>query len=181
MPNLGQNRQFFVLCDLEIWQMTLRTKMAPLLTYFELCASFCSHWWIQTGVTVRKRPIWVKISDFFAHGNLEIWQMTVKNNRVPLLTNYFKLRSSFYSHLWTETWVMVRKHLNWDKIYFDLCDLDLWPLISVEQGYKKWGHPLSWLVTEDDNSTPVYNDSKYLTSSLIEIEPHTAITRILCS
>ena len=30
---------------------------APLLWYFKLCAAFHSHWWIQTGVTVRKRPI----------------------------------------------------------------------------------------------------------------------------
>ena len=27
-------------------------------------AAFRSHWWIQTGVTVRKRPIWVKFDDF---------------------------------------------------------------------------------------------------------------------
>ena len=30
----------------------------------KLCASFHSHWWIQTGVTVRKRPIWIQIDDF---------------------------------------------------------------------------------------------------------------------
>ena len=30
----------------------------------EEVASFCSHWWIQTGVTVRKRPIWDKFDDF---------------------------------------------------------------------------------------------------------------------
>ena len=64
-PNLCQNRQFFVPCDLEIWRMTLKNNRAPLLCYFKLCASFRSHWWIQTGVTVRKRPIWVKIDDFF--------------------------------------------------------------------------------------------------------------------
>ena len=39
-------------------------KRAPLLCYFKLCASFRSHWWIQTGVTVRKRPIWVKFNNF---------------------------------------------------------------------------------------------------------------------
>ena len=39
---------------------------APLLCYFKLCASFCSHWWIQTGVTVWKGPIWVKIGDFLS-------------------------------------------------------------------------------------------------------------------
>ena len=52
---------FFVPCDLEIWQMTLKNNRAPLLCYFKLCASFRSHWWIQTGVTVRKRPLSVKI------------------------------------------------------------------------------------------------------------------------
>ena len=46
------------------WRMTLKNNRAPLLCYFKLCAAFCSHWWIQTGVTVRKRPIWVKFDDF---------------------------------------------------------------------------------------------------------------------
>ena len=140
MLNSGQNRQFFEPCDLEILRMTLENNRAPLLCYFKLCASFRSHWWIQTGVTVRKRPIWVKFDDFlsrvtlkfdgwpwktighlfyatssFVHhfvaigefklelqsGNtqcgsnsailapcdLEIWRMTLKNNRAPLLSN----------------------------------------------------------------------------------------------
>ena len=64
-PNSGQNWKFFVPRDLEIWQMTLKNDGAPLLIYFKLCALFCSYWWNQTGVTVRKNPIWVKISDFF--------------------------------------------------------------------------------------------------------------------
>ena len=54
---------FFVPCDLEIWQMTLKKNRARLRCYFKLFASFCNHWWIQTGVTVRKHPIWVKIDD----------------------------------------------------------------------------------------------------------------------
>ena len=41
---------------------------------------------------------------------------------------------------------------------------------------KKWGHPLSWLVIGDGNSTSVYNDTRYLTSSLTEIEPQAATT-----
>ena len=44
--------------------MTLKNNRAPLLCYFKLCAAFCSHWWIQTGVAVRKRPIWVKFDAF---------------------------------------------------------------------------------------------------------------------
>ena len=46
------------------WNLTFKTNRSPLLCYFKLCASFCSHWWIQTGARVRKRPIWVKFDDF---------------------------------------------------------------------------------------------------------------------
>ena len=126
--------------------MTLKNNRAPLLCYFKLYASFCSHQWIQVGVTVRKRPIWVKIDDFFSRVtlkfavwpwktighlfystssfvhhfvtigvylsyspetpnlgqirrflepcDLEIWRMTLKNNRAPLLC-YFKLCAAF--------------------------------------------------------------------------------------
>ena len=42
--------------------MTLKNNRAPLLWYIKLCASFQSHRWIQTKVTVRKRSIRVKIS-----------------------------------------------------------------------------------------------------------------------
>ena len=66
MLNSGQNWQFFVACDLKIRWMTLKKNRAPLLCCFKLCASFYSHHWIQTGVTVRKRQIWVKIGDYFS-------------------------------------------------------------------------------------------------------------------
>ena len=58
----GSNSTIF----LAVWpcNLTLKNNRAPLLCYFKLCASFRSHWWIQTGVTVRKRPIWVKLDDF---------------------------------------------------------------------------------------------------------------------
>ena len=59
----------FVLCDLKIWRMTLKNNRAPLVCYLKLCASFQSHWW--TGVTVRKRPLWVKIEDFFSRVTLK--------------------------------------------------------------------------------------------------------------
>ena len=62
--NLGQIQRFLELCDLEIWWMTLKNDRAPLLCYIKLCAAFRNHWWIQTGVTVRKHPIWVKFDDF---------------------------------------------------------------------------------------------------------------------
>ena len=46
-----QNRCFFVPWDLEIWQMTLKKNRVPLLCCFTFCASLCSHWWIQTGIS----------------------------------------------------------------------------------------------------------------------------------
>ena len=114
---------------------------------------------------VRKRPIWVKISDvlyrmtlkfdgwpwktighlsfavssfvqhFIAIGefklelqsgnaqfgskltiflacDLEIWWMTLKNYRAPLLSN-IKLYASFHHHMWIQTEVTVRKWLSW--------------------------------------------------------------------
>ena len=68
---LGQNRRFFIYpCDLEIWWMILKNNRALLLCYFKLCASFHSQLWIQTGFTVRKRPIWVKIDDWNRPWNL---------------------------------------------------------------------------------------------------------------
>ena len=60
--NLGQNLWFFVLCDLEIWQMTLKNNRAPLLTCMKLCVLYHRHQSIQTGVTVWKYQIGVKIS-----------------------------------------------------------------------------------------------------------------------
>ena len=71
MPNLGQIRRFLEPCDVEIWRMTLKNNRAPLLCYFKLYASFRSHRWIQAGGTVWKRPIWVKINDFFSRVTLK--------------------------------------------------------------------------------------------------------------
>ena len=70
MLNLGQNRRFFVPCYLESWQMTLTNNRAHLLYYVKLCVSFQSHQWIQTRVTIRKCPIWVKISYFLSRATL---------------------------------------------------------------------------------------------------------------
>ena len=93
MPNLVQIRRFLEPCDLEIWWMTLKNNRAPILCYFKLYASFRSHQWIQAGVTVRKRPIWVKINDFFSRVTLQfdVW---------PGLTieHLFYATSSFVHH-----------------------------------------------------------------------------------
>ena len=129
-PNLGQNRWCFVPCDLEIWWMTLENNRASLLCCFKLCATFHSHWWIQTGVTVRKRPNLGQIRRFLEPCDLAIWCMTLKNNRAPLLC-YFKLYASFRSHQWIQAGVTVRKRPIWVKI--DDCfsrvtlQFEVWP------------------------------------------------------
>ena len=63
---LDSNHQFFRPCDSEIWWMTLQNKRAPLLCYFKLCASFRTHWWIQTWVTVRNAQFGSKSTIFWA-------------------------------------------------------------------------------------------------------------------
>ena len=70
--------------------MTLQNNRAHLQCYFKLCASFCTHWWIQTWVTVQKRPIWVKIDNFFSRA-------TFKLDRWPWKT----IGHLFYSELVT--------------------------------------------------------------------------------
>ena len=110
---------------LEIWRMTLKNNRAPLLCCFKPRASFHSHWWIQTGVTVRKRPIWFKIDDFFRRVTLKcnVWHW--KNNRAPLLSN-IKLYASFHHHMWIQTGVTVRKRLSGVMTSVTLT-FDLWP------------------------------------------------------
>ena len=106
-------------CPVWPWNLTDDIEIqnrATLLCCFKLSVSFRSNWWIQTGV--RKRQIWVKI-DVFYPCDLEIWRMTLKNNRAPLLSNT-KLCASFHHHMWIKIRVTV-------KLGFDLCDLDLWP------------------------------------------------------
>ena len=55
--------------------MTLKNNRAPLQCYFKHCASFRSHQWFQTGDTVRKRLIWVKIDNFYSRVTLQfdVW------------------------------------------------------------------------------------------------------------
>ena len=79
--------------DLEIWWMTLENNRAPLLCCFKLCAVFLSHWWIQTGVTVRKCPIWVKFDDFESRATLKFDGWPCKT-----IGHIFYATSSFVHH-----------------------------------------------------------------------------------
>ena len=119
---LDSNHRFCSPCHLEIWWMTSKDYSTPLLHYIKLCASSQTPRWIQTGVTVRKRSIRVKIGVFCPVWPW-IWSMTLKNNRAPLLC-YFKLYASFHHHMWIQTGVTVQKQLSCVMN----CDLDLWPM-----------------------------------------------------
>ena len=87
------NHRFFVPCDLEIWWMALENNRAPLLYDIKLCASFQIHRWIQIGITVRKRSIWVKIGNFLS-------RVTFKFDRWHRKTieHLFYVASSFVYH-----------------------------------------------------------------------------------
>ena len=52
-----------------------------------------------------------QIGRFLEPCDLEIWRMTLKNNRAPLLSN-IKLYASFHHHMWIQTGVTVRKRLS---------------------------------------------------------------------
>ena len=64
-----------------------------------------------------------QIRRFLEPCDIEIWRMTLKNNRTPLLSN-IKLYASFHHHMWTQTWVTVRKRLSW---VVTSVTFDLWP------------------------------------------------------
>ena len=135
-PNLGRIRRFLEPCDLEIWRMTLKNNRAPLLSIIKLYASSHHHMWIQTGVTLRKRFSWVVTSvtltfdlwpwPFYLEPcDLEIWRMTLKNNRAPLLS-IIKLYASSHHHMWIQTGVTLRKRFSWVVTSVTLT-FDLWP------------------------------------------------------
>ena len=78
---------------------------------------------ILTGVTVRKRPIWVKIGVF-----CPVWPWNLKDDlekqfgTSPMLLQAFCIISSPYMN---SNWSYSSETA---KLVFDLCDLDLWPL-----------------------------------------------------
>ena len=87
------NRPFFSPCDLQIWWMASKNNRAPLLHYIKLCASFQIHQWIQTGLTVWKHSVWVKMDDFLSHETFKYYGWSWK-----ILRHLFHATSSFVHH-----------------------------------------------------------------------------------
>ena len=77
--------------------------------------------WSYSPETPNLGQIW----RFLEPCDLEIWRMTLKNNRAPLLGN-IKLYASFHHHMWIQTGVTVRKRLSWVVTSVTLT-FDLWP------------------------------------------------------
>ena len=83
-----------------------------------------------------------QIQRFLAPCDLEIWRMTLKNNREPLLSN-IKLYISFHHHKWIQTGVTVRKRLSWVVTSVTLTfDLWRWPFA--------WTLPWSVVITPEN-------------------------------
>ena len=69
----------------------IKNNRTPILYYIKPCTSFQSHGWIQSGATVWKRSIRVKIGDFF------LYRVTLKFYKWPRETSahVFYATSSF--------------------------------------------------------------------------------------
>ena len=78
-----------IFCAMWPWNLT---DMAPLLTYFKLCASLRSHWWIQTGVEVWNTQ--------FGSKSTILSPVTLKFGRWPWKTiwNIFYATSNYVHH-----------------------------------------------------------------------------------
>ena len=112
-PKLGQNWGLFAPCDLEIWHVTLKNNRAPLLlqAFCIISQALVNISWSYSPETPNPR----QNQRFFVPCDLEIWQMTLENNRAPNLT-YFKPCASFHSHRSIQTVVTVQKRWIWVKI-----------------------------------------------------------------
>ena len=77
-----------------------------------------------------EKPNLGQIRRFLEPCDLEIWRMTLKNNRAPLLS-IIKPYAWFHHHMWIQTGVTVRKRLNW-------------VVTSVTLTYDLWPRPIAW-------------------------------------
>ena len=145
-PNLGQNRRFFsrVTSKFDLW----RWKTIGHLFY--ATSSFVHHFVAIGEFSYSlETPNLGQIRRFF----WAVWpsnlQMTMKNNRAPLLSN-IKLCASFHHHMWIQTGVTLRKRLSWVltsvTLTFDLWPWPfawtlLWPLVITPENFMMiwWG------------------------------------------
>ena len=106
--------------------MTLKNNRAPHLCCFERCASFHSHWWIQTKVAVRKRSIRVKMGDLLSC-------VTLKFDGWPWKTigQLFFVAPSFMRHFIAISEFKLKfqsgnAQFGSKSTIFEPCDLEIW-------------------------------------------------------
>ena len=96
-PNNLTQIGFISLIFQPVWPWNLmddpKNNWALLLYYIKLFASFQIHQWIQTGVTVRKHSVWVKIDDFLPHVILKFDEWPWKT-----MGHLFNATASFLHH-----------------------------------------------------------------------------------
>ena len=108
---LDSNHRFFSPCDLEIWLMTLENYRAPLLHYIKI--NIVQHFKAigEFKLKLSYSPATIDSGQnrrFIVPYDLQIWRMTLKNNRAPLLC-CCNLCASFHNHRWIQTKVTVPK------------------------------------------------------------------------
>ena len=105
--------------------MTLKNNRAPLLCYLKLCASFRSHWWIQTGVTV-ENPNLGQIRRFLEPRDLEILGMTLNKAKLmdliaatgPVILLKFDPNHRFFSPCYLGIRCMTSKNNGAPLLYY---------------------------------------------------------------
>ena len=136
--------------------MTLKNNKAHLLHYIKLCASFQIHWWVQTGVTVQKCSIRVKIGDFLSCVTLKFdgWPWKIIGHLFYTTLSFvqhfkaigiFKLElqsgnPQFGSKLaifcpgWLQNWHMTLKNNRAPLLYY----IKLWASLQIHWWSQTW-------------------------------------------
>ena len=152
---LGSTSEFFVPLTLK-FDVCPKNNRAPLSCNINLRASIHGHWWIETYVTVRKRPTVFKICNFLSRVTLQFDGWHRKNIRAHFLC-HCKLCASFHSHVRNQTTVTVRKRPNWDRTCLELCDLTLWAMtLTFCMGITFVNGDISWNYYDDTMTGPLW-------------------------
>ena len=125
-----------------------------------LLQAWCIISWPSVNLELRYSPEPPNLGQnqqFFVPRYLEIWRMTLKNNRAPVVY-YFKLCVSFSSHWWIQIGVTVRKCPIWVKNddFFSCVTLkfDGWPWKTIGQGHQAFWNILSSYMNLKSNYSP---------------------------
>ena len=125
-----------------------------------------------------------QIRRFLEPCDLEIWRMTLKNNRAPLLSN-IKLYASFHHHMRIQTGVTVRKRLSW-VVTSVTSTFDLWPwtlllsLVITPENFMmiRWGEHSQKGVTDGrtDGQTDRRTENTICRAAWSQLKMYTCIT-----